>query len=175
MMRPEGPIDILLGIDHCELLPEVVQTQGKLQLLKNSFIYCLRGLQRNNYEGCKLGHVIVRTNHAAVGIPVNDILTESGSGVSVKLNKFFALESVGTECHPKCPKCLCRNCPESTHSMKEERQLALIEKGLRYDAERREWIPSYPWLNDPQNLSNNVKVAIARMKSLADPRIKWKI
>ena len=26
--RPEGTIDILLGIDHCELLPEVVQTQG---------------------------------------------------------------------------------------------------------------------------------------------------
>lgn len=126
--RPDGPIDTLLGIDHCELLPEVVQTQGKLQLLRNSFGYCVRGLQGDNHDGCKLGHVTVNTNQIAVGIPVNDILTESSSDLGGKLNKFFAMENVGTECNPKCPKFLCRNCPESAHSMKEERELALIEK-----------------------------------------------
>ena len=82
------------------------------------------------------------------------------------LNKFFTLENRGTECKPKCPKCLCRNCPESEHSMKDERELALIEDGLKYNVEREEWVTSYPWLKDPQELKNNVRAAVARMKSL---------
>lgn len=126
----------------------------------------MRGLQCNNHDGCTIGHATVTTYHVSVGIPVNDLLTESSSDLSGRLNKCFALENVGTECKPKCPKCLCRNCLESAHSMKEERELALIEKGLRYDAEKREWISSYPWLNDLRSLRNYVKVAIARMKSL---------
>lgn len=114
----------------------------------------------------------MKTNHVAVEIPVNHILTASNFDLCGKLNKFFELENVGIECNPKCPKCLCRNCPEPDHSMKSERELALIEKGLRYDAEGREWVSSYPWLNDPRNLKNNIKLAIARMKSLEVRRRK---
>ena len=164
--RPKGHIDILIGVDYCDLLPEVVQTQGKLQLLKNSFGYCVRGLQRNKSCGVGIGHITVKTNHIAVEILVNHILTESSFDVGGKLNKFFALEDSVTECNPKWPKCLCRNCPEPQHSMREERELALIEKGLRYDAEKLKWVSSYPWIDDPRKLRNNVKLAIARMKSL---------
>lgn len=48
--------------------------------------------------------------------------------MSEKLDKFFAIEDAGIDCEPKCPKCFCRNCPESVHNMKEERELALFEK-----------------------------------------------
>lgn len=117
--RPKGSVDILLGIDHCDLLPEVVQTQGKLQLLRNCFGYCLWGLQFNKLHEYELEHVTVKANHVAVGIPVNSILSESRSDLSKKLDQFFALETFGAECSTKCSKCLCRNCPESTHNMTE--------------------------------------------------------
>ncbi|MPC55931.1 hypothetical protein E2C01_049879 [Portunus trituberculatus] len=43
MTRPSGRIDMLIGIDYCELFPQVIRTEGKLQLLANNFGYCLRG------------------------------------------------------------------------------------------------------------------------------------
>lgn len=35
--RPSGKVDMLIGTDYCELLPQVIRTKGKLQLLKNCF------------------------------------------------------------------------------------------------------------------------------------------
>ncbi len=32
LVRPSGQIDMLVGSDYCELLPQVVETKGKLQL-----------------------------------------------------------------------------------------------------------------------------------------------
>lgn len=37
---------------------------------------------------------------------------------------------------------------------------------MRYGAGKREWVSSYPWLKDPQDLKNNMKVAVAKVKSL---------
>lgn len=55
-------------------------------------------------------------------------MTRTRFDLSEKLDKFFAIEDAGIDCEPKCPKCFCRNCPESVHNMKEERELALFEK-----------------------------------------------
>ncbi|KAK4305133.1 hypothetical protein Pmani_022965 [Petrolisthes manimaculis] len=52
------------------------------------------------------------------------------------------------------------------HTIKEERELALIDKGLKYDANNKLWTAHYPWIKDPKTLSNNVAVAIAKMKPL---------
>ena len=35
--RPTGTVDLLVGTDWCNLLPEVRQTVGKLQLMQNQF------------------------------------------------------------------------------------------------------------------------------------------
>lgn len=43
MIRPSGKIDMLIGIDYCELFPQVIRADGKLHLLENNFRYCLRG------------------------------------------------------------------------------------------------------------------------------------
>lgn len=165
--RPEGHIDILIGTDYCELLPEVVQTRDKLQLLKNPFGYCIRGSHPLIPQtSSNVGHITIRTNHIAGNFQINQLVSDLKDDLSDSLNKFFTLENMGTECKPKCPKCLCRNCPDSDHSMKDERELALIEDGLKYDVEREEWTASYPWLKDPRELKNNVRAAVARMKSL---------
>lgn len=94
----------------------------------------------------------MRNNNLTFEVPVNYPLAKTNFSLSEKLDKFFAVENAGIECEPKCPKCLCRNCPESDHNMKEERELAIIENGLRYDAGKNVWVSNYPWLKNPQNL-----------------------
>ena len=41
----------------------------------------------------------------------------------------------------------------------------MIEEGLVYDEERKCWIARYPSIKDPRYLKNNVKVAVARLKT----------
>ena len=41
--RPVGHIDVLLGLDSCELLPNKVAQIGNLQLMNGPLGYCLRG------------------------------------------------------------------------------------------------------------------------------------
>ncbi|XP_043190107.1 uncharacterized protein LOC122364075 [Amphibalanus amphitrite] len=41
--RPHGKVDLLVGTDCCVLLPEVVKTIEKIQLLRNQFGFCVRG------------------------------------------------------------------------------------------------------------------------------------
>lgn len=78
-----------------------------------------------------VGHITIRTNHIVGQFPVNQLLTGIWDDLRDNLDKFFISENMGTECQPTCPKCLCRKCPESEHSMKDERELALIENGLK--------------------------------------------
>ena len=119
--RPEKHIDILIGTDYCELLPEVVQTRDKLQLLKNPFGYCIRGSHPLIPQtSSNVGHITIRTNHIAGNFQINQLVSDLKDDLSDSLNKFFTLENMGTECKPKCPKCLCRNCPDSDHSMKDD-------------------------------------------------------
>lgn len=47
---------MLVGSDYCELLPQVVETKGKLQSLRNNFGYCQRG-----------GHPLISTKVNEVG------------------------------------------------------------------------------------------------------------
>lgn len=68
VVRPHGHIDLLVGTDNCQLLPRVVQTSGKLQLIQNNFGLCVRGshLLIGNL-GNEIHHITVRTNHIASG------------------------------------------------------------------------------------------------------------
>ena len=39
--RPAGKIDLLIGLDHCNLLPDKIAEIDKLQLMKGPLGYCL--------------------------------------------------------------------------------------------------------------------------------------
>ena len=43
LSRPHGFVELLLGLDYCILLPNVIKTVGDLQLLRNQFGYTIRG------------------------------------------------------------------------------------------------------------------------------------
>ena len=50
------------------------------------------------------------------------------------LSRFSVVEALGTEFTPKCGQCKCGNCPLGgmNCTIKEERELALIEKNLSF-------------------------------------------
>ena len=41
------------------------------------------------------------------------------------------------------------------YTIKEEKELALIERNLYYDQEAKRWIAEYPWIRDPKDLPDN--------------------
>ncbi|XP_063863037.1 uncharacterized protein LOC135102172 isoform X1 [Scylla paramamosain] len=165
--RPCGEIDMLIGANYSELLPKVVQTNEGLQLLENPFGFSIRGRHsKTTASGSTTNHVIVRTHKVSSSISLNEIKVEPTDKLKSQLDKFFALEESGVQCDTRCLKCLCKGCPVSDCvNIKEERELKLIEEGLVYHEVGKYWTASYPWIRDPRHLKNNVKVAVARLKT----------
>ncbi|KAK4304812.1 hypothetical protein Pmani_023247 [Petrolisthes manimaculis] len=166
--RPCGNIDLLVGSDCCDILPRIVKINGNLQLLENQFGYSIRGSHPILHNiTSNTNHVRIRTHHLAGLTHASDIDVECKSNLKTSLDSFFNVESLGTQCTPRCGGCKCGNCPigSNNYTIKEERELALIDKGLKYDANNKLWTAHYPWIKDPHTLSNNVTVAIAKMKA----------
>ena len=165
--RPHGEIDMLIGANYSELLPRVVQTNKGLQLLKNQFGFSIRGRYEEITGQVNSGnHVLVRIHKLSSSVNLNEISIESTDILKNKLDKLFAIEETGIKCDPQCIRCMCRGCPGlDCISLKEEKELALIEEGLVYNEKQKCWIASYPWIKDPSHLKNNLKVANARLRT----------
>jgi hypothetical protein len=169
--RPTGSVDLLIGTDCCMLLPEKVAEVGNLQLMKNNFGYCLRGkheLLKTVANTCNLVYI-----HFTSGLisrnNTDDLLIVNKSLIQTELRKFFEIESMGTECSPKCGGCKCGRCPtgEKEYTIKEERELDLINIGfLKHNAETKRWVASYPWIKNPNELKNNFVAAKVRLRAL---------
>ncbi|XP_037773212.1 uncharacterized protein LOC119568872 [Penaeus monodon] len=164
---PYGEIDMLIGTDCCEILPRVVEHNEGIQLLENQFGFSIRGRHDKITNGSNSSnHIFVRTHKLSRLVDLKQINIESTDSLKTKLDKFFAMGEMGTKCKPQCIKCMCRGCPEpNCISLKEERELALIEEGLLYNEEQKCWLVKYPWLRDPMHLKDNIKVANARLKT----------
>ena len=163
-----GKLEFLVGSDWCTLMPQVQQSVGRLQLMKNMFGFCVRGSHPSiKFNGGSTCSVARTANHVAC-VPIEkEIRVQEESRKNLDLVKFFEIESLGTYCNPKCGGCRCGSCAEGNkgYSLKEERELELISNGLNYDGETKRWSVAYPWIKDPNDLPNNVAVAIAQMKS----------
>ena len=93
-------------------------------------------------------------------------------GASVNLVKkegicseFLTIESLGVQCNPKCGNCKCGSCPigDKSYSIKEERELKLIENNLEFKGTH--WVAEYPWIKDPNLLPDNCDYALKRFES----------
>ena len=111
--RPEGGVDMLIGVDHCAILPTVVDTVENIQLLKGPFGYYVRGSLcetgssgKREYENKR-----ILLNHVNVTSRINTIRVETPAAISASLENFFKVESLGTCCTPKCGGCRCGKCP----------------------------------------------------------------
>ncbi|XP_063591692.1 uncharacterized protein LOC134768817 [Penaeus indicus] len=167
--RPHGKIDLLIGADYCSLIPTVKETVGEnLQLMESRFGMCVRGSHPS--IACASGTrdiVGIRINHISGIIYDKDITVEPKSDIKDQIDKFFTVEYLGTECNPRCGDCKCGKCAvgNNDYSIRGERELALIEKGLQYDSEKKQWSAKFPWVKDPNLLQNNISVAVAKLRS----------
>ena len=68
----------------------------------------------------------------------------------VKLEDFYSTEAMGVQCYPTCGSCPIGG---KNYTLREERELNLIDKGLRH--EDGYWVAKYPCIRDPNNLPDN--------------------
>ncbi|XP_045110007.1 uncharacterized protein LOC123503946 [Portunus trituberculatus] len=109
----------------------------------------------------------VRISHIACSRNLSELREEDNFKLKMNLEKFFEIEGLGTYCVPKCGGCKCGSCTpgDKNYNLKEERELALISAGLNHDPDEKCWTVKYPWIREPEDLPNNVSVAVARLKS----------
>ena len=139
--RPSGKVDILIGMEYAAWHPVKEQSYEHLVIYKNAFGRCLGGHHSS----------IVEKTYKNTNIAGNVNFISS----TCTLQKFFDIESLGTECSPRCGSCRCGKCPigGKEYTIKEERELALIEQNLKFCGDH--WLTTYPWLKNPNELPNN--------------------
>ena len=127
--RPQGNVDMLIGIDHCVIMPQVIETVGTLQLLENQFGFCIRG---THDEQCSTEY---RTKHITLNgeliqMDINTIRAEAIASLKKRLDEYFSVENLGTCCTPRCGSCKCGKCGRGNgnYTLLEERELALIKQ-----------------------------------------------
>ena len=163
LKRPIGRIELLIGSDYCVLLPQMIKTVCNVQLMANDFGFCIRGNLDEEIENDVKYHVQI--NHVTGSKPEEWLFTPRPN-LNQIIEKKFLTENLGTQCTSRCGGCKCRACSLTGNlTIKEERELRLIEDGLKYDKDNKFWISEYPWISDPYKLPNNFPMAVARLKA----------
>ena len=86
----------------------------------------------------------------------------------LKIEDFYNTENLEVECMPCCGGCKCGKCPlgEKNYSLKEEKELQLIERNLHFNNLEHRWMTPYPWIRDPADLPDNRKAAFGMLLSM---------
>ena len=153
--RPAGEIDVLIGYEYAGFHPVRLQSSDHLLLLGNQFGRCLGGSHQRLNEKAQM-----LIQYATVHFTTR-----------VNIENFFDTEALGVECTPKCGSCRCGQCPigGKSYTLKEERELRLIEEGLEHKDDH--WVAQYPWIRDPNQLPDNKEFALRRLKAI-EKRLK---
>ena len=161
LRHPEyGEVDLLVGYEYADFHPTKKEANGHLLLLENIFGLVLGGKY----------HTLKQRREGIIFTQVNKVET--------KINKFFESESLGVTCIPQCGSCKCGQCHPggSNMSLREAREYTLIEEGLQYNSESKQWVARLPWIIDPRMLPNNRLAAFNLLRSverklLKDPKL----
>ena len=145
LKRPFGEVDILVGYNYAAWHPVREQSCWHLLILTNSFGKCVGGSHPEILEKTEKNDDI----SFIVNLVSNNLLAE-----------FSIFESLGTEFSPGCGRCQCGNCPLGGKNcpIKEQREMALIEKNLEF-SKKGYWIVEYPWIKNPARLPDNKSYA----------------
>ena len=144
IFKAHGEIDVLVGYEYARFHPAREQSVGHLIILNNQFGKCMSGTHQMLKE---------RTIKLVQHIVIHHIKR-------VKLEDFYFTEAMGVQCYPKCSSCPIGG---KNYTLKGERELNLIDKGLRY--EDGHWVAKYPWIKDPNNLLDNKQAVMGMLKS----------
>ena len=85
----------------------------------------------------------------------------------VKIEDFYSIESLGVDCTTCCGGCKYGRSPlgAKNYSLKEERELELIERNLEFDNVEHRWVTQYPWIKDPADLPDTRRAAFGMLIS----------
>ena len=87
---------------------------------------------------------------------------------AVNVEDFYNIESLGVACSPRCGGCKCRKYPigSSDYTLKEEKELKLIEIKLVFNSEEKKWTAEHPWIRNPKELPDNKRAAMGMLISM---------
>ena len=70
----------------------------------------------------------------------------------INIGSFFDTEALDVECTRKCGSCRCERCPigGKSYTLKDERELRLIEEGLEHKDDH--YVAQHSWIRDPKQL-----------------------
>ena len=154
--RPsEGEVDLMVGLQYAAYHPVRIRAVGHLLLYENRFGKTVGGSHPDIQEDTMLKDSCFKVRTAVV------------LHVQSLMEPFFEIESLGVSCIPKCGACSCGTCHPGGKAMtlKDERELEMIEKGLEFDPDKGRWQAEYPWIKDPSVLKDNRRVVMAKLRS----------
>jgi len=156
--RPtSGEIDLLIGLQYAAYHPAPVEIHGHLVLYSNRFGKVIGGSHPEIHEDTKLDDLCAKAR-VAISMHVTPTV----------VTRFMEMEGLGVMCNPRCGNCSCKTCHlgGKPMSLKDEEELRMIEEKLVINPKTGRWmIEEYPWIKDPRELSNNRKVAVAKLYS----------
>ena len=139
---PTGPADLLIGYEYAGFHSQLERKKGHLLLLRNQFGKCLGGKHPGFQETHTKNEIKdARVHHVA----------------AVNVEDFYNIEAFG-----KCGKCPIGS---SDYTLKEERELKLIESKLVFDSGKKRWTAEYPWIRSPEELPDSKRAAMGRLRS----------
>ena len=179
--RPEGQVDLLVGLDRSSLHPKAIQSVGDLTLYESIFGsgWVLGGsdpaLKTSavvfNSKANKLRHAVLAEECDMKKTNLVNFLKVQEKFVST----FLEAEQMGTVQPRRCNNCLgCGYCSNQAmeHSRKEQAELRLIEKSVKINEELKRVEVSYPAVKDFSLLGDNREQALGRARALEKRLVK---
>ena len=154
ILVPGEEINVLLGMNYASMHPQRERSIGNMSVYSNQFGKCFAG-----------SHNILNGEEGSI---VNNVYVLHVKAPTVK--DFFQCEEMGVRCYPECGGCKCGKCPigGKEFTIKEERELALIEAGLKH--KENYWEAIYPWIKDPHMLPDN-RLVVSKMMQSTETRL----
>ena len=162
--RPLGAIELLVGAEVASYLPEKLETQRELVVMKSAFgsRYAVFG----SHPEIKAERVEFSKEVKMIRQRGVKVTTQYANRVCVSYNfaeKFMEAEGLGVEPPRRCPDCRgCQKCSfrGQQHTERETMEYKAIEQGIRLNKERGCFEVQYAWQDDPAKLSNNLRQAV---------------
>ena len=164
LSRPQGDVDLLLGLGNSALHGVTVEQWGNLRLLKSP-LGCGWSL-RGTHPSLQQGPPRIAPSLSATAYALQQSEADSGEELRVfhmrSLQEFQELDELGTTPHPVCLKCQgCRDCTFRRKRLTAEEQAVVtrVEQEMRVDNVTGTITASYPWKNCVKRMLDNRRQA----------------
>jgi hypothetical protein len=149
LQRPDGPVEVLLGVDCFGLHPErTIAKAGNLSILRGPLGDTVVGAQ----ESTEIG------NQFSIELNNFHICKEA----CMEVERFIAGDEVGVRVYGACKSCsTCPRCVLLSHQ--EQQELQLVRQNLSFDETVPRWMTALPFASHKENLPDNYGSAMASL------------